>query len=301
VTAKTEEQNGQGEPPELELSSWKFYNRPPTRADVVDRIKTLPDVHGVSPINYVDYVQALPQQENNKKKTTRGGRTFWEDNYQDVWVLYYSIAGRTKMLEDAQRLNGWTVEFVPEPATSTGNAGLLALGDGSLAYRVAIKITKDGKLLGTRTGMSSRSGKNAWEKVETAANGRAMGSWGFGVCPGSGIASLEEMQSSDSEPAAPKRPGKGIVNGGEPRDDDKILEQLRRNMVVLQQMRKISDQESISKAAQWLVDKFHYDRAAIMTPDYKMIWDAIKPADRLLMNNMTLDLIAYEEHRSQPL
>jgi hypothetical protein len=301
VTAKTEEQNGQGEPPELELSSWKFYHRPPTRALVIDRISTLPEVHGVRPIDYVDYVQPLPQQENDKKKVVRGNKTYWEDNFKDVWVLYFSIAGRTKMLEDAQRLNGWTVKFIPEPVTSTGSAGLLALGDGSLAYRVTIKISKDGKLLDTRTGMSSRSGKNAWERVETAANGRAMAAWGFGVCPVSGIASLEEMQSADDEQAAPKRGGKGIVDGGEPRDDEKVLEQLRRNMVVLQQMRKISDQESISKAAQWLVDKFHYDLATIMTPDYKMVWDAIKPADRLLMNNMTLDLIAYEEHRSQPL
>jgi hypothetical protein len=301
VTAKTEEQNGQGEPPELELSSWKFYNRPPTRADVVDRIKTLPDVHGVSPINYVDYVQALPQQENNKKKTTRGGRTFWEDNYQDVWVLYYSIAGRTKMLEDAQRLNGWTVEFVPEPATSTGNAGLLALGDGSLAYRVAIKITKDGKLLGTRTGMSSRSGKNAWEKVETAANGRAMGSWGFGVCPGSGIASLEEMQSSDSEPAAPKRGGKGIVDGGEPRDDEKILEAVRTNLIQLQQLRAIPEDQANEQAAQWLVKNFSYKLDEIMTPRFEMIWDAVRPTHRMLINNMLRDFIAEEERRRQPL
>jgi hypothetical protein len=275
------------EPEHVEVEKWRFVDRAPSQAEVVDLIKSLPETYGVRPIDYIDYVQAIPQSENRKKKV--GGRTV--DDWHDTWSLYFSVAGRIKMLEEAARVNSWVVEFIPEPATMTGRIPALQTGD-RIAYRVVLKITTvDGKLVGTRTGMSAKGGGNAWEKAETGANGRAIAAFGIGVLPGSGIASLEEMQSAESDTQTRRKGnGPGVVNGSE-EDDTDHLATLRTNVVKLQQLRGIPWEEQAESIVKYLVSKFRYDKAAVINDKWELNWDQVRPTHRQMVNNMVVALI----------
>jgi hypothetical protein len=154
------------------ISNWQFVGRAPSREDTVDLLDTLAPVYGVKTVDYADFVQALPQKLKVKKPHPENPRLVVEE-YVEAYTLYVSVAGRIKMLNDAQAQAGWSVEFVPEPVTPTGIPGYLQNDDS-----------------------------NPYEKVETSARGRALGAWGFGVLPGSGIASLEEMQNLAGNRAA---------------------------------------------------------------------------------------------------
>lgn len=197
-----------------EIGQFEFVDRTPSREEVLDLLKTLPPVFGVEYAQIANWVQGLP----SSKKSTRvdeQGRKIQE--YHDVTTLYVSVAGRLQMLRLAAEEHGWVVNFVPDPACSP--PGMLQMDD-RIVYREFLEI-RDGndRLLGSKPGMawvpakggSAAAGSNPYEKVETAARGRALAAWGFGVLPGSGIASLEEMQGvrtnqqALAEPAGEKK------------------------------------------------------------------------------------------------
>lgn len=183
------------------LSQWEFLRTPPTTAQVLALLKTLPDVWGISAADYIDYVQPLPA----KKKVMVPHPTkpnIAVEEYWDCWAVYMSVGGRMAMLNDAQQKNGWKVKFLPEPVSPVGAPGYISL-ETRIVYREYIKIyDKDGESLGIRSGTAwvpfsggtQAAGSNPYEKVETSARGRALAGWGFGLMPGSGIASIEEIQ-----------------------------------------------------------------------------------------------------------
>ena len=207
--------------PEEVPSNWEFIDRIPSRDEVVKLLESLPCWWGVLPADYVDYVQALPSDKKIKVKVpTASGQSRKEEKWFSVVTLYFSVAGRMQMLREAQQRNGWKVDFTPEPITPTGVPGFLQM-DERIVYREYVEIAapqlsdvpsdpRPGTLwtsadqyqtLGRRPGMAwvpatgglQAKGSNPYEKVETAARGRALAAWGFGVLPGSGVASLEEM------------------------------------------------------------------------------------------------------------
>ncbi|QOP66200.1 hypothetical protein SEA_DANIELLEIGNACE_60 [Arthrobacter phage DanielleIgnace] len=202
------------------ISNWEFLIEPPTTEAVLQLLSTLPPVHGVEHIDFADFVQPLPQKKKIKKQHPTNPNLMIDENV-DCWVLYMSVAGRQAMLNAAAEKNAWRVEIEPEPNSPVGAPGFLSL-EQRIIYREYIKIwvripqtvtgtaTGDGGMiyppselfLGSRNGQAwvpfsgggQAAGTNPYEKVETSARGRALGAWGFGVFPGSGIASLEEMQ-----------------------------------------------------------------------------------------------------------
>lgn len=204
---------------EVVVNTWEFLDRVPTREDVIRLLETLPDVWGVRPVSYVEYVQPLPQSKKVKRPhPTRPDMVV--DDRIDAYTMYVSVAGRLRMLNDAQAVNGWRVDVRPEPVTPTGVPGYLQM-DERLVYRVYVEIftpidvpravsegtgmglveVAEWLSLGVRSGTawvpasggSNAAGSNPYEKVETSALGRALAGWGFGLLPGSGIASVEEM------------------------------------------------------------------------------------------------------------
>jgi hypothetical protein len=210
------EESDPGEDTGPAISNWQFVGRAPSREDTVDLLDTLAPVYGVKTVDYADFVQALPQKLKVKKPHPENPRLVVEE-YVEAYTLYVSVAGRIKMLNDAQAQAGWSVEFVPEPVTPTGIPGYLQ-NDDRLVYREYVRIVEHvvddagsrDVPLGSRPGTawvptkggSNAAGSNPYEKVETSARGRALGAWGFGVLPGSGIASLEEMQNLAGNRAA---------------------------------------------------------------------------------------------------
>lgn len=226
------------------LENWEFIDRTPTRIEVAALLETLPDWWGVHPADYVDYVQALPSEKRMKVPDPSRNNVRIEKVF-NVVTLYFSVAARIQMCREAQELHGWRVEYVPEPITTCGIPGFIDLGEpsGRIVYREYVEIyapigparvVTEGdsgslsvakwRFIGRRPGMAwvpatggrQAKGSNPYEKVETAARGRALAAWGFGVLPGSGVASLEEMlgvrqnaqaMAAQADPAEAPPPG----------------------------------------------------------------------------------------------
>ena len=197
----------------MPFGSWEFVDRIPTREEVLELLRTLPPRWGVHVADFLEYITPLPQ---SKKTKVRVGKNL-VDQTVPVYVLYVSVAGRQAMLQAAEELNRWRVSFVPEPVTPTGVPGWLQNDERRLVYRESVEVLEPvavaadgsvdsvkyelkGRKPGTawvpQTGGKAASGSNPVEKVETAARGRALAAWGFGVLPGSGVASLDEIQQA---------------------------------------------------------------------------------------------------------
>lgn len=282
-------------------SSWRFYEQP-TAQQVQDLLATLPPTYGVAYADYFDYVQALPQQEKQKvAQPTQSGGTVKEAVYLDVWVLYMSVGGRVKMLEAAATANEWSVEFVPEPATPTGIAGVLTLTENRVTYRVRLAIHEaDGRLVGSRTGVSSRTGDNAWEKAETAANGRAIGAFGIGVLPGSGVASLEEMQTALQEEIRHRVYGPGgSVTGSPGPSRDQLLQATLVAVEQIRQIRGFSVREQNERIRDFLV-RMQVPESVYDPKADRIDWSQVNAAQLTLLRQSTIAAIVAAQAAEDP-
>jgi len=192
-------------------TSWEFIGTAPTVDAVRALLEKLPEQWGVAPVDFLDFVQALPAKKKIKRQTENDrGRKVTVDEWVDIWSLYMTVAGRIAMLNRCAEVNHWRVDLTPDPGPE-GVGGYVELGtgeDGRIVYREACIIYQaDGeteRLLGTKSGTAwnpaqltgeSAKATSPFEKVETAARGRAIAAWGIGILPGSGVASVEEMQN----------------------------------------------------------------------------------------------------------
>jgi hypothetical protein len=261
------------------IEQWEFVNRTPTREEVVDLLATLPPVWGVKTVDYADYVQGLPSTKKVKIKQERDGRTIKVDEYVDIVTIYMSVSGRVKMLEAAAEQNNWVVDFEPEPVTPTGIPGFLQ-NDQRIVYREYVVIDRFvesdqgttvrrlGRKPGTAwvpsTGGSQAAGSNPYEKVETSARGRALAAWGFGVLPGSGIASLEEMQGIGGNRAGIEAEGQTAGQAQPPARKSRgdLTQELLTVAEQVRQARGQDDDEIKTKLAQYAQTAFGVDIVA---------------------------------------
>jgi len=198
----------------VEVESWVWIDRTPSTDEMLERLRSLPDQFGLSVADYADYVLPLSQRQ----KMRRDGR----EEYVETWRLYMTVAGRVVMLRDAALKHGWSVEESWE-----------AVSTDPFVLRCGLRVSADGAVVGVRFGLAkAKGGDTAWEKMETAARGRAIAAWGIGVLPGSGIASLEEMQ--DAMSPQPHRDGK------EKRDAATLLAD---TMAAIEELRQFRGQE----------------------------------------------------------
>lgn len=182
--------------------------------DMLASLDSLPPVYGLRPADYAEYV--LPMTNNVEIKAAQpSGKSMGTGKYEQVTKLYFQVGGRQAMLRDAVDRYGWEVR----------EDELLIVEEKFTLVRMKIEIegewwpgvepTNEEKLAafvteakvravsGSRWGIGKlRGGDSAWEIAETKARGRALGSWGFGLLPGSGLASFEEMVDADQ----PDRP-----------------------------------------------------------------------------------------------
>jgi hypothetical protein len=277
------------EPEEVvtEPGSWEFIERP-DRAKVDEMLRTLPDIFGVAFKDYIDYVIAMPQSKNVLvADESRPGVKIKQR--LETWTLYVTVAGRMKMMQEAGALNGWRVDIEPEPQTPTGAAGFIQNGDGRIVYREYVSIwEKDedrwrsiGRRPGTAwvpySGGSGASETTPYEKVETAARGRALAAWGFGVLPGSGVASLDEVQNAaqiaagfvrqppiqHDLPASPSR-----------MTHDEYVETIAEVSERLRQIRKYTPENMKMRVARFLSEDLQVKD--VLDGDGNIRWDAIR-------------------------
>lgn len=303
--------------------NWEFLNRVPTLDDVKALLATLPPVWGVATVDYADYVQALPQTKKIKISMPDNPAVKVAQNI-DTFSLYMSVAGRIKMINAAAEMHGWLVDFEPEAYTPTGVPGYISL-DPKIVYReyVAIKaatgvvlddqvVMVDDKIIGTpnreyrslgrkpgtawvpASGGLNAAGSNPYEKVETSARGRAIAAWGFGVLPGSGVASVEEILGSNANKAfldAEVGAGRGR-NGGQPRRSrGDLLQEVLTVAEEVRQARGITEPEMKVRLGSFLSGLGITD--AYDTEAETVRWEAAKDGQIVLLVNSLTDSLRH--------
>lgn len=252
--------------------NWEWLETEPTSEDVTKALDSLKPVHGVKTVDYIEHV--LPMFAWQKQYEDRDGlrTTYKRQQAKEVfvpsWKLYMQVAGRVAMVNDAGVLNKWRVDFTPDPNMEDGKVSYGA--GGKAVYREFVEIyereqvadsrmldgaggvtgldwrTSGWRLLGRRPGMAAlKSGGNvpAFEKMETAARGRALGAWGFGVLPGSGIASADEMELASYADV--------VLSSDEPADLKERSEIESETLTFLEQYRQMRNRTD-DEAWEWL-------------------------------------------------
>lgn len=299
----------------VNMSQWEFIDQIPTRDDVIRLLSTLPPVFGVSTVDYADYVQALPQNKKVEKKVRMPNGSFRvEEEWHEAYTLYMSVAGRIKMAEAIARENAWSLDFEPEPATPTGIPGMLQTTDGRIVYREYAVFTDQngdrpvsmGRKPGTAwvpySGGKQAAKSNPYEKVETSARGRALGAWGIGVLPGSGIATMEEMLGVNDNRAAMEAQSQaaGQQGGGDRVSREELLEMAKTLIETVRQRRSIPEDEMADRTGRYLSEQMGI-RSVYDAEAHEVDWAKVKDGQLQLLINSMRDSLRQMDAQENPL
>ncbi len=148
-----------------------------TREELLALCRRARDLGAVKHEDYVDYVVVLES------------RNRVDDEWQPVENAYMAVDGKLAMANEDHRKQGKRLDFA-EPKILIDNDDQLTL-----------EVTATSEIYGTRHGIATSRKKAGtfaerefpWEVAETSAIGRALGSMGYGLLPGAGLASAEDM------------------------------------------------------------------------------------------------------------
>lgn len=148
------------------------------REDLVSLCRKARDVGKVRHEDFVDYVIGL-------EKKRRVG-----DEWVSTEAAYMSVDGKLAMANEDHRLQGKRLDF-EDPI-------VLFNSDEQLTLMVTIVSEIYGRRHGIATsrkvGGSPVEREFPWEVAETSAIGRALSAMGYGLLPGAGLASAEDME-----------------------------------------------------------------------------------------------------------
>ncbi len=148
-----------------------------TREDVLALCRKTGDVGAVKHEEFADYIVLLESQRKIG------------DDWQPVAHAYMAVDGKLAMANEDHRRQGKRIDF-GEPKVLLDNEEQLTL-----------LVTVTSEIYGTRHGIATsrkQGGTRAerefpWEVAETSAIGRALTAMGYGLFPGAGLASAEDM------------------------------------------------------------------------------------------------------------
>lgn len=153
-----------------------------TREQILQILRATPNVGQMAHEDFADYVVALSQRR-------RG-----EGGWQNAEHPYMTVDGKLAMATQDHARQGRRLDFGP-PQVLVDNDEQLTL-----------MVTVTSEIYGTRHGIatSRRVGGTEieqlfpWEVAETSAIGRALTMMGYGLIPGSGLASADDMLRATS-------------------------------------------------------------------------------------------------------
>lgn len=151
------------------------------------------------------------------------------DQWVNVETPYMSVDGRIAMANEDHRRQGMKLNIGP---------ALVILDDEA---QLTLQVGIESEIYGTRHGIATSrkiapEGKRPgaeqelpWEVAETSAIGRALGQFGYGIFPGSGLATAEDIARVESNaPRAQRKPAASKSNApqqpaaGQPPTETKV-------------------------------------------------------------------------------
>lgn len=162
-----------------------------TRDEILALCRKTPDVGQVKHEDFIDYIITVEQREKV------GDR--WETRER----AYMMVDGKLAMANLDHRLQGKRLDF-EDPVVLVDNEEQLTLmvTINSEIYGRRHGIATSRKLNGTRA-----EREYAWEVAETSAIGRALTAMGYGLLPGAGLASAEDvLRAQEEKPETPPTP-----------------------------------------------------------------------------------------------
>lgn len=148
-----------------------------TREQVLEICRRAPAVGAVKHEEFADYVVPLHQ----RKKI--------DDEWVSVQVPYMAVDGKLAMANEDHRRQGKRIDFVG-PQVLVDNADQLTL---LVMVTSEIYGTRHGIATSRRVGGTEAEREFPWEVAETSAIGRALSAMGYGLFPGAGLSSAEDM------------------------------------------------------------------------------------------------------------
>ncbi len=158
-----------------------------TRDQVLEICRRAPAVGAVKHEEFADYILVLPQ-----RKKVNGG-----DEWTTVEAPYMMVDGKLAMANEDHRRQGKRLDF-GSPQVLVDNADQLTL---LVTVSSEIYGTRHGIATSRRVGGTEIEREFPWEVAETSATGRALTAMGYGLFPGSGLASAEDMLRSNGATA----------------------------------------------------------------------------------------------------
>lgn len=148
-----------------------------TREEILALLNKAHDIGSVKHADYIDYVVVLE------------GRRKVNGDWQATEHAYMTIDGKLAMANEDHRKQAKRLDF-GEPKVLVDNSEQLTL-----------QVTATSEIYGVRHGTATsrkKTGTNAekdwpWEVAETSAIGRALAAMGYGLLPGAGLASAEDI------------------------------------------------------------------------------------------------------------
>jgi hypothetical protein len=170
-----------------------------TREELVAICKKAPDIGAVAHGEFVDYVTVLDQ--------VRRVNGHWEKSE----VAYMNVDGKIAMANEDHRRQNKRLDF-EDPI-------VLIDDDQQLTLMVTVVSELYGRRHGIATsrkvGGSPYESAHPWEIAETSAIGRALSMMGYGVLPGSGLASADDVARAREAEAGEQAPeGNGANRRG---------------------------------------------------------------------------------------
>ncbi len=148
-----------------------------TREEILALCRKARDVGSVKHEDFIDYIVVLEARRNV------------DGEWQSVEHAYMAVDGKLAMANEDHRKQGKRIDFA-EPRILLDNPEQLTL-----------QVTVTSEIYGTRHGIATSRKKGGttaerefpWEVAETSAIGRALTAMGYGLLPGAGLASAEDM------------------------------------------------------------------------------------------------------------